>query len=167
MDSLFKRSARRDNMPQLMRTQRLPVPGQPADDLHFVYFTAKVNETGIWEIKGYHSDGAEQLPGLHRVISAFLKTIRQYHRNPPENITNVTSACFDDAYLILRAIEDSVEKHLGLPPRPEPEGHFMQAYRQLADTEKVRLDGLYFSILRENGPVLPPQKLPRGPKPGF
>ncbi len=166
MRSFFKRSAR-DNMPQHMRTQRFPVTTGQADRPYFLYFTAKVNETGIWEIQGHHSPGAEDFDSLHNIAKAFIKVIRQYHNHPPENIPNIVSGGFDDAFLILRAIEDSVEKHLAIPPKPEPQGHFMQIYRTLPDAEKARLDGLYFSILRKNGPVLPPQKPPGKPKTGF
>lgn len=162
----FKKVADNINDLRHMETQKLPIPGIDSPD-HYLVIMASQKSYGTWQIEGFHTLGENNHPpGFLMLEQAFIKVVQHYHRAAPQRVGKTTQGNFDDAFLILRAMEESVLAYMDRTAGIEPAGHFMSAYRLLPQEDRIRLDGLYFSIQRDKGPVLPPRR-PPGMTPPF
>jgi hypothetical protein len=151
-----RKAARSFDDVRYMRTRRLPVPGLNDPDKYFI-FEAKRGDDGYWKVEGKHNL-RNVTSGVEDVSKAFADVFRK-HAGQRSALLASYIFNFDAAFMILREMEEAVLAHNGdAAPTPEPDHHFMAAYRLLPQAFRTTLDETYFRGLREKGPVLAPKK---------
>lgn len=127
-----------------MTTYLLPVPSEkyPAFSVQLV---ARLNKDSSWSVllrqNGPGKTSAEDAyfrQSIEAVKAAVLKHAGQELGSGQNGIS------FDAAFLILREVEEAHLKHGRLaPPKEEPRGYYLQAYRLLPPAFQEALDDLY------------------------
>lgn len=175
---LFNKAADSFDQVQTMVTRQLPIPQLEGTDKH-VQFTATRGKDGYWTITSKHNL-RQMTGGLQTVSRAYQAAATKHTGQTPEKGGDF-KLNFDNAFLILRDMEESLLKYDGTTAKEEPKHHYMAAYRLLPVQFREGLDDLFFSRTekkgeimepkpkkdpkKETGPVAQPAANPKNPKP--
>lgn len=172
---IFNKTASSFDEVKAMLTRKLPLPGLGDGD-KFIQIRAERRKSGYWALTFKHN--------LRTVTAHSEETMRCFQRalkkhtgkhhdifdrfgDPAECVVN-----FDSAFLVLREMEETMQKlSPTLPPAEEPAHHYMTAYRLMPQTFRENIDYLYFARMQDGKPVWqldqpqPPRRKPEDPAP--
>lgn len=169
IDSFFRRISRKaaksiDEVDR-MYTRRLPIPGL-ANSKRFIIFFAERNNAGQWKVfsqDNYVVDAGKITTEMKLSSAAIQKA---FTKHISRGVTKDLKMNFDQAFLVLRELEEAYLQHANKTPDKEPFDHYMAAYRLLPRQFQESLDEIYKSRLAEGGilpakPTAPPQGGPK------
>ena len=151
----FNKAANSFDDVKQMTTRKLPVPDLEGTD-KFVQLTAKRTKEGYWTIS-IQNNIKTVTAGVQEVSRAYREAITKYTGRRIGSNTDEFRMNFDAAFLILRDMEESLMKYKETAPSPEPDFHYMAAYRLLPQTFREQMDELFFEKHVERGGILPPK----------
>ncbi len=156
MKNIFRKITGRpaDSFDQVnvMTTRKLPIPNFEGTD-KFVQFTAKRTKEGIWQID-YKTNVKSVTAGFQTVQEAYPAAILKHLGSVPSKPALQTYN-FDNAFLILKDLEESLLKYSGVVPGEEPDRHYMAAYRLLPRQFQEGLDDLFLARTETKGSIVP------------
>jgi hypothetical protein len=158
LKKLFGKSVRTFDKTKKMVTRNLPIPNLE-DTGSFIRFTAKKNEEGYWMIAG-EQKLSTVTTGLQMATEAYRKAICKHTSAAKEDLAGDMAFTFDSAFLILRDMEESLLNYAATEAGPEPDHHFMAAYRLANANMKTALDERFYRTQTEKGLILKPKSLP-------
>ncbi|MDP2206233.1 MAG: hypothetical protein Q8K65_08000 [Alphaproteobacteria bacterium] len=151
----FNKAANSFDDVKQMTTRKLPVPDLDGTD-KFVQLTAKRTKEGYWTIS-IQNNIKTVTNGVQEVSRAYRDAITKYTGRRISSNTDEFRMNFDAAFLILRDMEESLMKYKETAPSPEPDFHYMAAYRLLPQAFREQMDELFFEKHAERGGILPPK----------
>jgi hypothetical protein len=151
----FNKAANSFDDVKQMTTRKLPVPDLDGTD-KFVQLTAKRTKEGYWTIS-IQNNIKTVTNGVQEVSRAYREAITKYTGRRISSNTDEFRMNFDAAFLILRDMEESLMKYKETAPSPEPDFHYMAAYRLLPQAFREQMDELFFEKHAERGGILPPK----------
>lgn len=139
---------------QQMVTRPLPIPGLEGPGKPIV-FVAKRTKEGLWQI-GAKYDLRKTTGSLDRMDEIFVKAMEKHagkkFKSASELLLN-----FDNAFLMLRDLEESLLAAAGRSPSSEPSDHFMEAYRLLPRQFRESLDDIHFARMEKTSILSSPK----------
>lgn len=143
-----------------MYTRRINISEDKKRPL-FVQFVAERKADGYWKIFDISDNEWQYLPLIHsrQHIKAVQKVFSKHlGRNSKEDSMN-----FDEAFLILRELEESYLKYTGKQAGPEPFDHYTAAFRLVPTQFHESMEEIY-QKRRGEGDILPPREPKSDPK---
>lgn len=164
--SWFSRSARTpDSFADVkeVTTRKLPLPCNTTSR-DFVVFSAKKEKDGRWSLHGYYAHTISPKISISQVAAAFSQVILK--NVPPSTPVDLkkTRFNFDQIFLILKEMEETMLCNNQASTEVEPPNHYMAAYRLLPKVFRETLADMYAQNL-EKGRVLPPKPQSGGSSP--
>jgi len=151
----FNKAANSFDDVKQMTTRKLPVPDLEGTD-KFVQLTAKRTKEGYWTIS-IQNNIKTVTAGVQEVSRAYREAITKYTGRRASSGNEEFRMNFDAAFLILRDMEESLIKYREAAFSPEPDFHYMAAYRLLPQSFREQMDELFFDKHAERGGILPPK----------
>ena len=136
-----------------MCTRKLPIKNAGKVDSS-IYFLGKKNKTGHW---GLFSINKGPIPP--KELTLLENTLRAIYKKHLGQSSTEDSMNFDEAFLILRELEETYLKHGAAAPDTEPFDHYMAASRLLPKQFREGLDDLYRT--RQPEKEILPSKAPK------
>lgn len=156
---LFGKSSDSFDRTREMKTRELPIPDLEGTN-KYIQFIAKKGKDGLWTISSQNNIKSVT-GGILQVSDAWRAVQNKYLGRTGDTDFKMT---FDNAFLILRDLEEALLKYRNTEPKEEPKGHYMHVYRLLPQGLKTKLDDTYFLHQRTKGSILPPA--PKGQQGG-
>lgn len=157
LKGLFSRKAadKFDQVDQMV-TRKLPIPDLDGTD-KYVQLTAKRDRHGLWTITG-KNNMKMITSGMRAIDRAYNAALAKHAADAPKpEKDSPLRMDFDQAYLMLRDMEESLLKYNATPPAEEPPRHYMAAYRLLPQGFREKMDELLRLRTEEAGEILPPR----------
>ncbi|MDY0008295.1 MAG: hypothetical protein RBS08_01190 [Bdellovibrionales bacterium] len=144
-----------------MTTRKLPFPGLEGSD-KFIQLTAKRTREGYWTISS-QTNIKTVTGGVQDVSRAYRQAVSKYTGRSASSSGEEFRMNFDAAFLILRDMEESLIRYKDSAPTPEPDFHYMAAYRLLPQAFREQMDDIFHEKHGENGGILPAKPKPQSP----
>ncbi|MBI3441121.1 MAG: hypothetical protein HY052_04860 [Proteobacteria bacterium] len=134
-----------------MLTRKMALPDKGGHILQ-IQFLAKRDSEGFWEVFDItrSSDRGQSVDMAMMRADATQKALMKHLGKDSQG----DKMNFDEAFLVLRELEEGYLKYSGAVPDKEPFDHYMAAYRLLPQQFREGLDDVY-QMRRDKSDILP------------